>query len=449
VLLDAIYLFVLALGAPLVLGLLATRPRVRAGLCARLGIKVERRPGDRPCIWVHGVSVGEVLAAKPLVREIERELPDFEVAISTTTNMGRAVARKHFPGKHVFYYPLDLSFAVRRALEAVRPDMIVLIELEIWPNFLRAAYRERIPVVLVNGRISERSYRGYRVVKSLLFRPLAKIRRFCVQTEEYAGRFAALGISDEQLLVTGTLKYDSLPSAEDAALLGKEYRAKLGLGDAPALVCGSTHGPEERELLAVWKRLRERVPALRLVLVPRHVERLEEVLREVRDAGERVIRKTELDARAGASPAPDGPKEVIVVDTMGELAKIYAAATVVFVGGSLVAHGGQNMLEPAGLGRATVFGPHVENFRESADLLLRAGGAEQVQDAVGLERALAELLGDPARRADMGQRAWAAISERRGAAAKTVAVLKEVLAGEARRALRSTPAAPAAVSSKL
>lgn len=451
-LLDFFYILLLLLASPFVLWKMATKARVRAGLWERLGLKAARRAGDRPCIWVHGVSVGEVLAAKPLIREIERELPGFEVAISTTTNMGREVAEKHYPGKHVLYYPLDLSFAVRRALHAVRPDMIVLVELEIWPNFLREAYREGIPVALVNGRISERSFRGYRLVKKLLFRPLAKIRRFCVQTVEYGARFRALGIAAEQILVTGTLKYDGLPSVEDAATLEKEHRAALGLGDAPVLVCGSTHAPEEREILGAYQRLKADFPDLRLVLVPRHVERIEEVLRDVREAGAKVIRKTELapaavGAHCGAplQSATQAEDPVIVVDTMGELAKIYAAATVVFVGGSLVDHGGQNMLEPAGLGRATIFGPHVENFRESADLLLRAGGAAQVADAAELERVVRDLLRDPARRADMGRCAWAAIDAHRGAAAKTVAVLKEVLAGDAGVDFPVMPARPAVV----
>jgi 3-deoxy-D-manno-octulosonic-acid transferase len=428
VLLDFLYLLGLGVAVPFVVWKMATRSRVRAGLFERLGLRVGRRPGGRPCIWVHGVSVGEVLAAKPLVREIERELPAYEVAISTTTNMGLEVARKHFPGKHVFYYPLDFSWSVRRALEAVRPDLIVLVELEIWPNFLGEAYQAGIPVVLVNGRISEKSFRGYRLVKKLLFRPLAKIRRFCVQTDEYAARFLALGVPREQILVTGTLKYDGLPAPEDAERFGAEYRERLGLGAAPVLVCGSTHPPEERELLAVYRRLRAEIPSLRLVLVPRHLERLEDVLREVRDAGERCVRKREIDAGT-AAPAPEaGPAPVIVVDTMGELARVYAAATVVFVGGSLVRRGGQNMLEPAGLGRATIFGPHVENFRESAEMLLRAGGAVQVGDAADLERTLRELLAQPARRADMGARARAAIEAHHGAAARSVAVVKEVLA---------------------
>lgn len=418
---DLAYLLLLGLAAPYVLFKLATRARVRAGLAERLGLRVERRPGEGPCIWIHGVSVGEVLAAKPLVQEIEHELPGYEVAISTTTNTGLDVARKHFPGKRAFYYPLDLSFAVKRVLDAIRPAMIVLVELEIWPNFLREAYRRGIPVVLVNGRISEKSYRGYRFVKRFLFRPLAKIRCFCVQTGEYAGRFIGLGVPPDQVLVTGTLKYDSLPVPGAAAALEREYREKLALGESRVLVCGSTHPPEEREVIAVWKRLKEDHRDLKLVLVPRHVERVPEVVREARDAGVPAVLKTALDARKAA------PADVVIVDTMGELAKVYACATVVFVGGSLVPHGGQNMLEPAGLGRPTIFGPHVANFRESADLLLAAGAAEMVDDGAGLERAVRTLLGDPERAAEMGQRARATIDSRRGAAAKTVAVLRGIL----------------------
>lgn len=417
---DLVYLLGLVVALPIVIWKMATRARFRAGLFERLGITVARRPGDRPCIWVHGVSVGEVLASKPLVRALERELPEYEIAISTTTNTGLAVARRNFPGHHVFYWPLDVWFAIERVLAAIRPSMIVLVELEIWPNFLRLAYRAGIPVVLVNGRISERSFRGYRIVKRFLFRPLQRIRTFCVQTETYARRFTALGVPESQVLVTGSLKYDNLASAEEAAPLEREYRTRLGLGDAPALVCGSTHAPEEREILAVYKRLAEEIPELRLILAPRHVERAAEIAREARDAGFEVARKTDVDKGAPSAP-------VVIVDTIGELSKIYAAASVAFVGGSLVPHGGQNMLEPAGLGRATLFGPHVDNFRESADLLLRAGGAELVADAEALEAALRRLLRDPAAAEAMGRRAREAVDGQRGASARTVAVLREIL----------------------
>jgi 3-deoxy-D-manno-octulosonic-acid transferase len=307
--------------------------------------------------------------------------------------------------------------------------VILLVELEIWPNFLRAAFREQIPVVLVNGRISEKSYKGYRLVKKLLFRPLDKIRRFCVQTEVYADRFLKLGVPASQILVTGTLKYDALPVADDAARLDAEYRGRLGLGAAPVIVAGSTHAPEERELLSVYNRLRARIAGLRLVLVPRHLERTEEVLSDVRSAGLTTLRKTEIDAHGLPR---EGETPVIVVDTIGELANVYAAATVVFVGGTLTDRGGQNMLEPAGLGRATVFGPRVENFKESAEMLLAAGGAAQVADAAALEGLLSDLLGDAPRREEMGRRARAAIDARRGAAAKTIGVLKDVIARDAR-----------------
>ncbi len=427
---DLVYILGLVAAFPIVVWKMATRARVRAGLWRRLGIEVEPRPGDRPCIWVHGVSVGEVIASKPLVREIQRELPDYEVVISTTTNTGLEVARKHFPGLFAFYYPLDLSWAVRRVLRAVRPSLIVLVELEIWPNFLRLAYESGVPVVLVNGRISQRSFRGYRLIKRLLFRPLAKIRQFCVQDETYARRFVALGVPESQVLVTGSLKYDNLASADDAGALAADVRARLGLGEAPVLVCGSTHPPEEREALAVYGRLRAEFPSLRLILAPRHIERAGEVAREAAAAGFAVAHKTEIDAvgaagTTGAGAAWGAP--VIVVDTIGELARIYAAATVAFVGGSLVPHGGQNMLEPAGLGRPTLFGPHVENFRESADLLLRSGGAEVVADAAALEAAVRALLRNPAAAEEMGRRARAAVDGCRGAARRTVAVLKDIL----------------------
>lgn len=400
-----------------------------AGLSERLG-RCPPRLGQRPCIWIHGVSVGEIRAAAPLIDALERELPGYEVVLSTTTGTGQEVARRGYPDRRVFYYPLDLSFSVRRCFDAIRPDLVVLVELEIWPNFLGEAWRRRVPVALVNGRISEKSYRGYRLVRRWLFDPIGKIGRFCVQDETYAERFRRLGIPARQIHITGSMKYDQLRVAADAD--GAAVRRDMGVGEGEAVIIGgSTHPGEERALLLAYQRLRARLPGLRLVLVPRHTERTDEVRRLITELGEQPVRRTERLRAGGGAPLPPGA--VLLVDTIGELGRLYAAADVVFVGGSLIPHGGQNMLEPALLGKPTAFGPSYENFIEPVERLLVAGGARLIAGEAELERALGELLERPEAARAMGERGRQALLAARGATARTVAVIRRLLEERRRR----------------
>ncbi|MFC1705512.1 3-deoxy-D-manno-octulosonic acid transferase [Planctomycetota bacterium] len=431
-LIDIAYVFAAVLGLPVLLWLLVTKPRVRAGPLERLAIRVPRRASDGPCIWVHGVSVGEVLTARPLVREIERELPEFEVVISATTSTGLEVAGKHFPDKLAFYYPLDLSLSVERMLKAVRPSLVVLVELEVWPNFLSLAAKRGIPVVIVNGRITERSVRGYRLGGSFMRWLLAKVRHFCVQTEVYRERFVALGVDPSKVLVTGTMKYDALVGEPHDPAAGQTMRRALGIAeDAVVVVGGSTHEGEEEALVVSLQALRPKIPGLRLVLVPRHTERTPEIAATLEGLGERVVRKTYLDSHPADRDTGGrrDPPPVVLGDTMGELSKIYATAEVVFVGGSLVRGGGQNMLEPCGLGKAVLFGPHTDNFRQSVEQLLAGKAAIAVEDAEMLTRELERLLTRPCDAQALGERARRAVESKRGAAKRTVAVLQEVLEG--------------------
>ncbi|GIW72485.1 MAG: 3-deoxy-D-manno-octulosonic acid transferase [Planctomycetota bacterium] len=433
-LLDLLYLSGAALLSPLLGWLLLTRPRLRDGLWERLGMRrpVVRAP-SRPCILVHGVSVGEVMAVRPLVAELERRLPGYQIAISSTTRTGLEVARRQFAGRPVVRFPLDVSWAVRGMLDAVRPELVLLVELEVWPNFLAHAARRGLKVVLVNGRITERSVRGYLRLGPLMASALGAIEFFCVQSAEYAERFRRLGVPAERLVETGSLKYDALLRPEEAAASAARFRALLGIAEqAPVLVCGSTHGPEEALLLGVYARLRERVPGLRLVLAPRHLQRLAEVEGACRQAGLPYVRWTELGERPpavpAARPAEGGEAQpVVLLDTVGELARLYAIATVAFVGGSLVPHGGQNMLEPAGLGKAVVFGPHVHNFSDSAQLLLERQAAVQVGDVAALEQALGRLFAEAGWARQLGERARAAVESCRGAARRTAEVVERLL----------------------
>lgn len=395
-----------------------------AGLSERLG-RCSPRVGKRPCIWIHGVSVGEIRAAGPLIEALEQQLPGYEIVLSTTTGTGQEVAQRSFPGHKVFYYPLDFSFSVQRIFDAIRPDLVVLIELEIWPNFLGEAWRRRVPVALVNGRITPKSFRGYRLVRRWLFDPIGKIGRFCVQTEVYAERFRSLGIPEHQIHITGSMKYDQIRVASEADSEAVRRDVGVAPGDT-VLIGGSTHPGEERALVLAYQRLRARHPGLRLILVPRHTERTDAVRRMIVELGEPVARRTERLAAGATEPMPPG--QVLIVDTIGELGRLYAAADVVFVGGSLIPHGGQNILEPAVMGKPTVFGPSYENFKEPVERLLAAQGARLVAGEGDLEPALGELLVRPDAARALGERGRQAILAARGATARTVAVIQDLLA---------------------
>jgi 3-deoxy-D-manno-octulosonic-acid transferase len=366
-----------------------------------------------PTVLVHGVSVGEVKGAVPLVRAIRERFPQLEIVVSASTNTGIEVARDLFAGSRVVRFPADTSRAVRRFLDRVQPDFVILVELEIWPNFLRECNRRGAPVAVVNGRITRTSHGRYVWFRRLLpqFNRLSVI---CVQDEEYAERFLGLAVDPRRVVVTGSMKADRLPlgpvdpGAELTALLG----APPGV---PVIVAGSTHDPEEELVVDAWQRgARE----ARLVLVPRHPERAPEVARTLERRGVRAQRLTAL--RAGETPDPAQP---CLADTIGELERIYGLADLVFVGGSLIPHGGQNMLEPAAQGKAVVFGPHVANFAPEAALLVGRGACLQVEDADALALAFSELVADPALRERMAALGLEVVREQKGATAFTLSAL--------------------------
>jgi len=426
-LVDFAYYAGLLLASP-VLSYKVARKRGRrhlSGLKERLG-ECEKRLGTRPCIWIHGVSVGEIQAARTLVDAIERELPEFEIVLSTTTGTGQEVAKRTYPDKRVFYFPIDFTWSVAKVFRAIRPSVVVLVELEIWPNFLHEAHRNRIPIALVNGRISAKSFRSYRFVRSLLFDPVGKIGLFFVQTELYAERFRNLGIPARSIQVTGSVKYDQLAAAD---LDPAEVRRDMGIGEEDlVLMGGSTHPSEEASLLKAYTSLRDDFPGLRLVLVPRHTERTPEVL-ALLQAQVSVTQRTEQVSARGAesASAPLPPGEVLLVNTVGELGRLYAAADLVFVGGSLIPHGGQNMLEPVMYAKPTLFGPHWVNFAEPVKRLLEAEGVREVQSANELEPAFREFLSDPESAQRMGERGREAMLAAQGATEATVRGLARFL----------------------
>ena len=424
-LVDVAYLFFFVLWSPWLLYKVLTTGKYRAGLIQRLGFVPPRR-GPRPCLWVHGVSVGEVAAARTLVAAFGERFPDWEVVVSTTTATGQQTARRVYPDRMVFYYPLDLSFAVRRTFGRVRPHLICLMELEIWPNFLREAARRGVPVALINGVLSRRSYSLHRRFWRFLRGTYRRIALFAVQTEGYAERLRDLGVPEDKIAVTGSMKYDTIDTspAGPSARLARE----LGLRpDEVVLVAGSTHPGEEAVLLDAYQRLRPEVPGLRLMLVPRHPERFDEVAGLVAGRGFALVRRSGARGPAGgAEPA------VILIDTLGELVTMYEFADLVFVGGTLVPVGGHNVLEPAGRGRMPVVGPYTEKTAEAVELLLARGAAVQVGGAGELIDALREWLSDPQRLKRAGERARQVVKENQGATPRTLELLIPLIASRRR-----------------
>jgi 3-deoxy-D-manno-octulosonic-acid transferase len=407
--------------AVLGVGLLAYLPaflarRRRAGyqrdVAQRLGRLGEGLPPEPRC-WVHAVSVGESAAAVPLVEGIRRRWPELGIVVSTITPTGARIVGERLAGTAVHrYFPIDLPGPVRRALDAARPRFFIAIETELWPNFLRALARRRIPAMIANGRISDRSFRRYRWVRGLMRRVLADVAVFAMQTDEDARRIIALGAPPSRVVVTGNLKSDLLPeaAADDSAA----WRARLHLGAGARLwIAGSTHRGEEAVVLDAFLRARARCPELALLLAPRHPERAGEVEELIRARGLVAARRSRL-------PADAAPGAVVILDTVGELAALYALAEVVFVGGSLVPVGGHNVLEPAMRGKPVLVGPHTSNFREGAELLQRSGGGLVVKDGPELERELARLLEDRELARRMGDAARAAFAGRQGAVNATL-----------------------------
>jgi 3-deoxy-D-manno-octulosonic-acid transferase len=422
-LLDIIYLSL----APLVLLVLSrgfARAKYRRGFREKLG-SVPVREGDGPSFWVHAVSVGEVLTSLPLLGALRKRYPGWDVSLSVSTYTGLEVARKKLPETTVFYAPFDLSFAVSRVYRRRRPSMIVLVELELWPNLLLEARRRGVPVLVANGRITERSSRRYAAAGRLARSLFGLVQSFGAQGDEYRARFLRLGVDPRRVEVLGNLKHDRTPPP--LVERAEDVRQRLGWEPAKTLVlvAGSTHPGEEEILCNLYREVRREEPRLRLVLALRHVERIAS-LRELPDwgAGEALVRWSGLREAALAGAAEQAsllsPAGALVVDTVGELELFYALADVVFVGGSLIPHGGHNLFEAASLGRPLLFGSHFDNFREEGNLLLAEEAAVCVSDPSELRPALERLLADPGERRRLGERARSLTERLRGATGRHI-----------------------------
>jgi 3-deoxy-D-manno-octulosonic-acid transferase len=382
-------------------------------------------------IWIHAVSVGEVLTARPLISDLKRRYPELRMFLSTTTLAGQQLARRSVQDVDaVFYFPFDLAIFVRRTLDLVRPRLFIMMETEIWPNLLRECRARGVKTAVVNGRLSARSFPRYRMIRGFMRRVLDHVDRFLVQSEESARRFIDLGADPARVVVTGSLKFDSL-ELPSAALQSRSRERVLRYFRVPAsrpvIVAGSTMKGEEPAVLRSFRRARASMPQALLVIAPRNPERFGEVEQLARSEGWKVARRSDL--AIDTEPRVD----VVILDTIGELATVYQIATVVFVGGSLVATGGHNVLEPAVFGKPIVFGPHMENFAEIADAFVTNGAGVQLATEQDLDEAVVSLMGDPVRRARLGAAARALVEANRGAKEKSAAVLADLLPRETRQ----------------
>jgi 3-deoxy-D-manno-octulosonic-acid transferase len=410
-----------AVSAPAWGVLLLTHPKHRAGFLQKAtGIAPTSGHTEYP-IWYHAVSVGEVMASLPLIRLIMENFPERPLRLSTVTATGQATARARVRGSaQTFYFPYDLPWIMDRAIHRLRPRLFITTETEIWPNCVWRLRRYGIPVVLVNGRISDRSFRWYRRFRLLFRRVLGDFDLLCMQSQEMAARARTIGAKEDRICVTGNLKFDQeLPDPVDQ----RAWRRRLRIGDEePTVIAGSTHPGEEEIILRVFGRLATRHRELKLILAPRAPERFEEVEGLIAKTGFSVVRRSRIE-KMGSGDS----HRVILLDTIGELSQIYGIGHVAFVGGSLIAHGGHNPLEVAAHGRVVLFGSHMENFRDIGSLMIEGGGAMEVAHEAALETALGELLADPRRGAEMGQNALRTLISHRGAADRTLTAIRPFL----------------------
>lgn len=430
---DLIFLAVAIIYLPVYL----FRKKFHRAFLLRLGFLPGPLALDKP-IWIHAVSVGEVMAVRGLADELRRAYPDKKLVISTVTTTGNKIAQGIAQeGDLVTYLPLDLSFIVGSVIDRIRPALFVIAETEIWPNLISCLYRKNIPIVTVNGRLSNASFRGYSSIKFLLRPILEKVSLFCVQTGCDAERLMRLGVSEDKIKITGNMKFDIEGCADFPAKLSDsrrdpasrekkdcpDYRLRLGLGSGDRLfVAGSTHAGEEEIVLEVYKELQRDFPGLKLLIAPRQPQTSKDIAKLVSRFGFRSVFVSGL-----ASECPTCIAEpVFILDTVGELISFYAIADIVFVGGSLIKKGGHNILEPASAAKPILFGPHMFNFRDIADLFLSNRAAIMVYDPIDLKTNIAELLNNPSQAIELGRRAQQLILENQGATKRNAEYIKAI-----------------------
>jgi len=402
-----------------------------AGFRERLGGLPAIRGDGRPVVWLHCVSVGETQAARPLVEAIRRRFPDHLLAVSTVTLTGQRLAQQVFKDEAagVFYFPFDWRWTVRRALKAINPSVVLIMETELWPGFLRECREQQIPVAIVNGRLSATSFRRYRMIAGFISRVVRCLDVALMQTESDAGRMRSLGLEPNHVFVAGNLKFDAgaIPGADS---LTEDLRERFGFEDTvPVILAASTHAPEERIMLEAFRQVARSSGSQkpRLVIAPRHPERFAEVASLLNASPLRWVRRTD-------QPSPkDSDSEVILLDTIGELRSVFGLASIVFVGGSIAPHGGHNILEPAAVGACIVTGAHTENFKEivstfvEAESLVQLAPVTEIKAAREVATVFSKLLNDPLQAKTLGARAKALVEQNRGATERTVNLLTSIL----------------------
>jgi 3-deoxy-D-manno-octulosonic-acid transferase len=423
-LLNIIYLVALFLFSPLLIYRMLTMRKYRRGLWRKLSGRTDLvlAPGARR-LWFHAVSVGEVHLLQPVLSRLRQRHPDWQVVVSTTTDTGYDEARRRFSDVPVIFWPFDFSWAVSRALREVQADVVVLGEGEMWPNFLMAARRQGVTVAIINGRMSPRSFRRYRMLRVLARRLLQKIHFFGMQTEDYATNIRSLGAPAERVQVTGNIKYDGVEAnRNNLRTEGLRQLFNVQQGDL-IWIAGSTQAPEESLALDIFRRQLPHCPRLRLFIVPRQKERFDEVAALLDSSSLAYVRRSRIDRPIDTRPA------IVLVDSIGELGSLWGLADIAFVGGSLDGRrGGQNMIEPAAYGAAVVFGPHTWNFKADVTRLLEAGAAVQVQDGPALESVIGRLSIDAIQRAELGRAARQLVQRHQGAADRTLMFLEQLVA---------------------
>ena len=392
-------------------------------------------------LWIHAVSVGEVSASRPIVERLKTEFPAYGIVVSTTTQAGNHLAKgmlsedaahEPSPRMQVIYFPLDVSAITRRVVHIVKPDLFLMMETELWPNLIMALSEKRVPIILLNGRISDKSFGWYKAAAFFMKPAVVRIDRFCMQSETDAERIRSIGAQPEKVRLTGNLKFDVISAKTSGS--GRDARSRPGITkkslcvseEADLIVAGSTHNPEEDILIRIYRELLKKYPRIRLLIAPRHIERIDKIEVLVKRSGFIPERVSHLGGGQTAEGKAAGSETVLLLDTIGQLKDIYASATIVFMGGSLMKKGGHNLIEPALYARAIVFGPHMFNFRDMADLFIRNKAAVAIGDEKALCATLERLLNNAPERQEMGDNARRLIQLNFGATDRTMGVIREV-----------------------
>ena len=434
-LLNLVYLLLILVSLPWLLWQAVRKGKYREGYGAKVLGRVPQRTSNKTCLWLHAVSVGEVNLLAPLLKMIEQQRPDWECVISTTTNTGMALAKKKYPRQMVFYCPLDFSWAVKAAMRRIRPDVLVLAELELWPNLIRAAKRHGAKVAVINGRLGEKSFRGYSRIRPLVAGLLRQIDLLAVQDETYADRFRRLDARPESVHVTGSMKYDGAQTDRNNPTTRRLAQLAGFSDDDIVLLAGSTQEPEEAMVLETFRALSSQWPRLRLVIVPRHPDRFEAVAKLLDASNISWQRRTALDHAVGvAVQLPSQQKgetasrsRILLVDLVGELGAWWGTAQIAFVGGSMGSRGGQNMIEPAAYGAAVSFGPNTWNFRDIVTAMLAQDAAVVVNDGRQFTQFVRRCLEQPDYAASLGSRARTLVLSQLGATEKTQRLLLQLV----------------------